>query len=113
VPVVTELDPLQVGLDDLVEDPLIVADDDQVPGGASGRWVIAVPGVVEEHFRAVGIEPTRRERMVQPQLVLKTGQRRADALKGNTAAAHCDENEPLGQPHEGLGCLTRSVGHGG
>ena len=55
-PFVGEVEPAQVGVDDLVEHPLITSDDDELTCGAGGVLVLAALGIVVKHLSAVGVE---------------------------------------------------------
>ena len=60
-----EIDAPQVEIDDLGEDPVVVADNDQFPRGIPLRGVACMPGVVMQDLGAVGIQAAARERMLK------------------------------------------------
>ena len=97
-----ELDALQVRLDHVVEDALVAADDDELADSAARLGVCRRLREVVEHLGAVGEQPTRRQRVPDPELLLQTGERRPDPLQRHAAPPHRGQDEAFSEPDEGI-----------
>jgi hypothetical protein len=75
-----EVDAAQVRIDDLLEDPLVAADDHELSSGLALRGVASGFGVVVEHLSAVGVERSRRQDVSDTEFLLQAGDGRPDAL---------------------------------
>jgi len=69
------------------------------------RFVVALLGVVEDQFRAIGVHALRGERVVEADLGAELHDRRSDALHRETGLAQGAEHEGLGDAHERHGGL--------
>lgn len=110
-PVAVILDMGQIIANDVGEDTLLVADDDEVIQGI-GRLGIgaASPAEVVENLRAIGLEAIAREGGRQTDVLIKPLDRRPDPLHGHSGRTDGTENEGFGKPDKGHCSAATSAG---
>jgi hypothetical protein len=87
VPVAGEVDPTQVLVHDLGEDPLIIADHDELARGVTLESVADVPGVIVENFGAIGMKPSARQSVLKAEFRRQRVNGGADPLRRHARLA--------------------------
>jgi hypothetical protein len=81
-----ELDPMQIRIHHLGEDPLTVTHDNQLTHAAPLRSVTRLLREVVQHLGPIGVQAPGSKRMLHPQLRLDPLQRRPDPLQGHAGS---------------------------
>lgn len=94
--VVVEIDPREVGINDLVEHSLVVSDNDELTGTSGFGRVACMLGVVVEHLGTVRVQLARREHVLDTQLVSQAVEGWPDTLKRHAGTPDRREYIALG-----------------